>query len=81
MDTAIRRADRRSVLATAALPLLGLIGFIVHLSIYVIPLGENAHGSDVPLGWPARFLFLSYAAWVIVLASQAIRISRKEAVL
>lgn len=69
---------KKTLLSTAALPLAGLIGFIVHLSLYVIPLGDNAYGPDVPLGWPIRILFVTYAVWLIVLASQAIKLSRKN---
>lgn len=50
------------------LPLAGLIAFFIHLAFYVIPMGENAHGPDVPIGWPARLLLLTYAAWLITFA-------------
>ncbi len=66
---------RRLMIWTAFLPLAGLAGFIVHLAIFVIPLGDNAHGPGVPLGWPARFLFLTYMVWLIVLACQVIKLN------
>jgi hypothetical protein len=61
---------RRVLLWTSGLPFLGLVGFVVHLVIFVIPLGENAYGPGVPIGWPPRFLFLSYMVWLITLAWQ-----------
>jgi len=63
---------RRVLLWTGSLPLVALAGFLVHLSIFVIPLGPSAHGPGVPVGWPARFLFLTYMVWLIALARQAI---------
>ena len=69
---------RRVLLWTAGLPLLGLAGFLVHLSIFVIPLGEGAYGPGVPLGWPPRFLFLTYMVWLITLAWQAIKVSSQR---
>jgi hypothetical protein len=69
---------RLPLFLTAGLPLLGLIGFIVFMSIYVIPLGENAHGVGVAIGWPPRFLFLTYAAWVITVAWQAIKLKTES---
>lgn len=65
---------RRALQSTAGLPLLGFAGSIVHLAIYVMPLGNDAYGPGVPLGWPPRFLFLTYALWLITLAWQAIKV-------
>jgi len=69
---------RKSLVWTAGLPFLGFIGFIVHLSIYIIPLGENAYGPGVPIGWPPRFLFLTYMVWLVTLAWQTIREEKKS---
>jgi hypothetical protein len=71
-------SSRRPLLLTAFLPLAGFIAFIVHLSIYVIPLGSNAHGVGVPIGWPPRFLFLSYMVWVITVAWQAVKVKYRN---
>lgn len=68
---------RRALLWTAGLPLLGLVGFLVHLAIFVIPLGD-ASGPGVPIGWPPRFLFLTYMVWLITLAWQAIRVRSQK---
>jgi len=70
---------RRALLWTAGLPLLGLVGSLVHLAIFVIPLGPNAYGPGVPIGWPPRFLLLSYMVWLITLAWQAIKLSSQQA--
>jgi hypothetical protein len=69
---------RRALLWTAGLPLLGLVGFLVHLAIFVIPL-EVEYGPGVPLGWPPRFLFLTYMVWLITLALQAIKLRSQKA--
>lgn len=71
-------ASRRILIATAGLPLLGLAGFIIHLIVYIIPLGETAYGPGVPIGWPPRFLFLSYMVWLIVLAVAVIKADRRK---
>ncbi len=65
-------AFRRPLLWTAGLPLLALIGFIVHLTIFVLPLGDY-YGPGLQIGWPPRILFLSYAVWLVVLASMRIK--------
>jgi hypothetical membrane protein len=70
---------RQTLLWTGGLPLLGLAGFVVHLIIFVLPLGDNAYGPGVPLGWPPRFLFLTYTVWLIALACQAIRLGSHKA--
>lgn len=70
---------RRALLWTAGLPLLGLVGFVVHLAIFVMPLGAEAYGPGVPIGWPPRFLFLSYMVWLITLALQAIKLRSQKA--
>ena len=68
---------RRARLWTAGLPLIGLAGFLVHLTVVVMPMGEAAYGPGVALGWPPRFLLWSYMAWLITLAAQAIRLRRQ----
>jgi hypothetical protein len=59
--------------------LLGLIGFITHMMIYIVPLGDYAYGPEVPLGWPARLLLFLYMIWVVTLASQQLRLSKQNA--
>ncbi len=71
---------RRALLWTAGLPLLGLVGSSVHLAVFVVPLGDDAYGPGVHIGWPPRLLLLSYMVWLITLAWQAIRLGRKPAV-
>jgi hypothetical protein len=58
---------RRALLWTAGLPLLGLVLFCASLAV-VVPAE----------GWPPRFLLLTYAAWLIVLALQAIKLRSQE---
>lgn len=70
---------RPALLWTAGLPLLGLVGSLVHFAVFVIPLGEDAYGPGVPLGWPPRLLLLTYMGWLVTLAWQALRLSRHAA--
>ena len=71
--------SKQLLLLTGLLPLVGLIGFIVHLNIYIIPLGDYAYGPEVPLGWPPRLLLLTYAVWVITLATTVgLKSSRRQ---
>ena len=65
---------RRALLWTAGLPGLGLVGFLVHIAIFLIPLGDDAYGPGVPIGWAPRLLLLSYMVWLITLAWQAIKL-------
>jgi hypothetical protein len=58
--TVVSMNARRVLQWTAGLPLLALVAFVVHLSVYVIPVGDHAYGPNVPLGWPIRFVFLTY---------------------
>ena len=63
---------------TAFLPLIAFIGFIVHLNIFVIPLGANAVGENVPIGYPPRIMFLCYHIWLAILAFQYIKINNHD---
>ncbi|HEY9001170.1 MAG TPA: DUF998 domain-containing protein [Mucilaginibacter sp.] len=60
------------------LPILALIGFIVHLNLYIIPLGKNAVGPNVPIGYPSRILFFCYHIWLVIVAD--IQIKRNQQV-
>ena len=61
---------------TAFLPLTAFIGFMIHLNLFVIPLGENAVGDNVPTGYPPRIMFLVYHIWLIILALQFIKLKQ-----
>lgn len=67
---------RRVLLWTAGLPLFGSGGFVVYSAIFVFPLGKQAYGPGVNIGWPPRFAFCTYAMWVVTVAWQAIKCSR-----
>jgi hypothetical protein len=71
------RPARRIVLWTAGVPLVGFLGFAVYSAIFVFPLGPDAYGPGVNIGWPPRFAFFTYMLWVLVLAWQAIRCGRE----
>lgn len=63
---------------TTFLPLLAFIGFIAHYNLFVAPLGENAVGENVPIGYPPRIMFLSYHIWLIILALQYIKLNKSK---
>jgi hypothetical protein len=65
---------RLPLLATAALPLVGFLGFVIYTALFVVPLGPDARGPGVNIGWPPRVAFLSYMLWLVALAWQALRL-------
>ncbi len=68
---------KRALSWTAGLPLLAFVGFVTHLMIFVMPLGDY-YGPGLQIGWPPRFLFLLYQLWLITVAWQAIKVRRQE---
>jgi hypothetical protein len=69
------RSARRVLLRTAGLPLFGFVSFAVYSAIFVFPLGPDAYGPGVNIGWPPRFAFLTYMLWVVILCWQATRLA------
>ena len=70
--------SRRVLLWTAGLPLFGFGGFVLYSAIFVFPMGPQAYGPGVNIGWPPRFAFFTYMLWVVSLAWQGIKCSRLE---
>lgn len=70
------RAAKQVLLWTAGLPLFGLLSFLVYSVVFAFPLGRDAYGPGVNIGWPPRFAFFTYMLWVVTLSWQAIRCSR-----
>ena len=66
---------RRALLWTAGLPLFGFLSFVIYTIIFVAPMGPNAYGPGVNIGWPPRFAFFTYMLWLVTIAWQAIRCS------
>jgi hypothetical protein len=62
---------RRPLLWTAGLPFLGFAAFALYTVIFVLPLGSNAYGPGVNIGWPPRFALFTYMLWVVTLGRQA----------
>jgi len=69
---------RRALLWTAGLPLFGFLGFSAYTAIFVVPMGPQAYGPGVNIGWPPLFAFFTYVLWVVTLAWQAIRCSDRR---
>ncbi len=66
---------RRVLRWTACLPLFGWLSFVVYTGIFVAPMGRDAYGPGVNIGWPPRFAFFTYMLWIVVLTAQAMRCS------
>ena len=64
---------RRVLLWTAGLPLFGFGAFALYSFIFVFPMGLQAYGPGVNIGWPPRFAFFTYMLWVVILAWQGIQ--------
>jgi hypothetical protein len=67
---------RRVLLWTAGLPLFGFVALVVYSAIFVFPMGEQAYGPGVNIGWPPRFAFFTYMLWLVTLAWQGMKCSR-----
>lgn len=67
---------KRVLLWTCCLPLLGWIFFVGVTIAFVVPLGKDAYGPGVYIGWPPRVAFLTYALWVITVACQGLKLER-----
>ncbi|MGH9614824.1 MAG: DUF998 domain-containing protein [Bryobacteraceae bacterium] len=67
---------RRVLLWTAGLPLFGFGAFALYSAIFVFPMGRQAYGPGVNIGWPPRFAFFTYMLWVVILAWQGIKCIR-----
>lgn len=63
------RTARRALAWTAGLPLIGLIVFMASVT-FMLP-SDGAFGPNVFVGWPNRFLILTYCVWLVTIAWQA----------
>jgi hypothetical protein len=68
---------KRSVLWAAALTWVGVLGF--SLAMPLMLQGQDGFGPDVPIGWPNRFLIVTYCVWLLVAAGQAVRLRDRAA--
>jgi hypothetical membrane protein len=71
------RPARGPLLWTAGLPLFGFVAFVAYSVAFVFPLGPDAYGPGVHIGWPPRFAFFTYMLWLVTLGWQAIKCSRQ----
>jgi len=69
---------RRALLWTAGLPLFGFAAFVVYTAIFVFPMGPDAYGPGVNIGWPPRFAFFTYMLWLVTLGWQAIKCGHRN---
>jgi hypothetical protein len=55
------------------------IGFLVFaLSMVVMFPDDGTFGPDVLIGWPNRFMMVTYSAWLMVVAWRALQLSRQR---
>jgi hypothetical membrane protein len=64
---------RKLMIGSAWLPMFGFVGFASYTSLFVVPMGPNAYGPGVNIGWPPRFAFFTYMLWILIVGSQAVR--------
>jgi hypothetical protein len=67
---------KRSIAWAAVLVWAGLVVFALAMVIF-LP-GSAGFGPEVPIGWPNRFLILTYAVWLIVVAWRAAQLRGQE---
>jgi hypothetical protein len=65
---------KQSVAWAAVLVWVGFAVFLLAMAIW-LP-GSAGFGPDVPIGWPNRFLIVTQATWLIVVAWSALRLRR-----
>lgn len=61
---------RKWLFLSAAVTWIGLIAFAVSMAV-MMPRGHGKFTPDVLIGWTNRFLIVTYAAWLIIVAWQA----------
>jgi hypothetical protein len=69
---------KKGVKWISLIPVLVFTGFIIHLNLYIIPLGKNAVGPNVPIGYPPRVLFFSYHLWLVLFAGRFIQLKQSN---
>lgn len=67
---------RRALLSAAVLPLVGTVVFIVSMVVMFPPDGK--FGPGVNLGWPNRLMIVTHCVSLMILAWQAIRLSKQN---
>jgi hypothetical protein len=65
------RPARKPLLRATLLTWVGLVGFAIATAV-MIPRGGGKFGPEVAIGWPNRFLIVTYAVWLITVARQVI---------
>ncbi|MDQ2719414.1 MAG: DUF998 domain-containing protein [Bacteroidota bacterium] len=71
-------SSKQILLWSAGIPLFGFLCFMLYTAIYVMPMGQSAYGPGVNIGLPPRFAFLTYAIWIVILATQIIKVKQKS---
>jgi len=74
LSLARRGPARRPLLWTAGLPLVAFVVHAVWVAAELPP--DGTLGPGVNVGWPARFLLLAYAVWLVVLAKSRLAVAR-----
>ena len=69
---------RRTLRWTAALPLLGLVIFVVSMGV-MLPRNGGRPGPDVLVGWPNRIMILAHCLWLMPVARWAAALPRGPA--
>jgi hypothetical protein len=67
---------RRSLFWAAALAVVGFLASFLSLG-FLLSQSGGEFGPGVPVGWPTRFEMLTYCVWLMVVAWDALRLSRR----
>lgn len=65
---------KRTVLWAAAIPLAGMIAFIISM-MTMFP-QNGVFGPSVLLGWPNRFMIVTHTLWLMIIARETMRLSK-----
>jgi hypothetical protein len=65
---------RRSLLWSAVLAWVGFLAFVL-ANVAMFP-EDGTFGPDVMIGWPNRFMMVTFSAWLMTVAWQAVKLSR-----
>ncbi len=68
---------RKRLFLSAAVTWIGLITFAVSMAV-MMPRGYGKFTPEVLIGWSNRFLIVTYAAWQIIVAWRAIKLTTEK---
>jgi hypothetical protein len=71
-----RPSARRSLLWAAGLTWIGFLAFALSVAI-MLPQNDGRFGSSVLIGWPNRFMMLTFSVWLLIVARGVSQVMRR----